>query len=65
MKKLLWVILLLTSSVAFAATAIWTGRMEQVQTASGTYSWKCEYDLNGNKFWQVFTTFCPPSIEVQ
>jgi heme/copper-type cytochrome/quinol oxidase subunit 2 len=59
------IILLLAATSAFAATAFWTGRQEQVQTVTYQWAWKCEYNYNGQTFWRIFQTSCPSSIEVQ
>jgi hypothetical protein len=50
---------------AYAATAYFTGRWEQVQTVTFKMGWKCEYNYNGQTFWQVFDRSCPSTIEVQ
>ncbi len=55
----------LTASVAQAASANWTGRMESVQTVTGKYAYNCEYDYYGQKFWRVFVGHCPSRIEVE
>jgi len=59
------VILTLAASHANAATATWTGRMEQVTTVTYQIAWRCEYQYLGTKFWRVFQSSCPASIEVQ
>lgn len=56
---------LLVTTSAFAAQAMWTGRQEQVQTVTGVFVWKCEYNYNGQTFWKLFQTSCPSSIEIQ
>ncbi len=66
MKKLLLIVLLVTSVPAFADTAYWTGRMESGRPA-GSYEigWNCEYRaVNGDHFWLWFRTSCPPSVEI-
>ena len=50
---------------AYAATAYWTGRQEQVQTVTGKYVWKCEYNYNGQMIYRLFEMSCPSSIEVE
>ena len=50
---------------AFAATAYWTGRQEQVQTVTGQFVWKCEYNYNGQMVYELFQTSCPSSVEIQ
>ena len=64
-KSLLIIIAALATNSAFAATAYWTGRQEQVQTVTYQMAWKCEYNYAGQTFWRVFQTSCPSSIEVQ
>jgi hypothetical protein len=56
---------LVASSYAFAATAFFTGRMEQVQTVTYQMAWKCEYSYAGQKFWRIFKNTCPSSVEVE
>lgn len=56
---------MLVATSAFAAQAMWTGRQEQVQTVTGVFVWKCEYNYNGQTFWKLFQTSCPSSIEIQ
>lgn len=58
-------LLLVLVSPAFALTAMWTGRMEPVQTVSFQQAWKCEYMVNGQRFWRVFKNSCPSMIEVE
>ena len=65
MKALLASLAIFAASSAFAATAIWTGRSEQVQTVTYKWVWRCEYDYLGQKFWRLFESFCPATIEVQ
>lgn len=50
---------------AFAATAFFTGRMEQVQTVTYQTAWRCEYNYNGQRFWRLSQSYCPSSVEVQ
>jgi biopolymer transport protein ExbB/TolQ len=59
------VIGLALAAPAYAATAYWTGRQEQVQTVTGQFVWKCEYNYNGQTFWYLFQTSCPSSVEIQ
>ncbi len=61
----LLLVLLAATGSAYAATAFWTGRQEQVQTVTYQMAWKCEYNYAGQTFWQVFQGSCPSSIEVQ
>lgn len=68
MKKTLAVLLLaLASNYAIAAQALWTGRMELVQTVTYKYVNRCEYEYLGTKFWRLFptTTFCPNTVDVE
>lgn len=66
MKKLfVGLTFIATVTPAFAATAFFTGRQEQVQTVTYQYAWKCEYNYNGQKFWRVFKGSCPSSVEVE
>jgi heme/copper-type cytochrome/quinol oxidase subunit 2 len=64
MKKLIFAVLMIVSTGSFAVTAFWTGRQEQVQTVSYQWAWNCQYQANGQYFWQIFTMSCPSSIEV-
>jgi hypothetical protein len=54
----------LTSGSAFAATAFWTGRMEQAQSVTYQMVWNCEYNYAGQTFWRAFRGSCPSSVEV-
>lgn len=67
MKKLFLGVSLLVASVAYADTAIWTGRSEFTTSVTGKSITRCEYNLYGQKFWKNFlgTTSCPSSIEVE
>lgn len=65
MKKLLVAALFLYSAYAFAASAFFTGRQEQVQTVTYQFAWNCEYNFNGQTLWKVFKTSCPSSVEVE
>ncbi len=66
MKRIALVLAVVVSTSAFAARAIWTGRIEQAESVSGRIGWKCEYDLFGNTFWRFSkTAACPSSIEVE
>jgi hypothetical protein len=56
--------LLLVASSAYAATAFFTGKQEQVQTVTGQMAWRCEYNYNGRMIYEIFQTSCPSSIEV-
>lgn len=68
MRVSAWIVLaaaLLAALPAWAATAIWTGRQEMVQTVTFKMAWRCEYNYNGQMIYQIFETSCPSSIEVQ
>lgn len=66
MKKVFLVVALLSAVIpAFAATAIFTGRQEMVQTVTYQTAWNCEYNYLGQRFWRVYTGSCPSSVEVQ
>jgi hypothetical protein len=56
---------LLLAGTASAATAVWTGKQEQVQTVTGQIAWRCEYDYAGQKLYFLFQTSCPATVEVQ
>ncbi len=64
MRTIVLIAALLGASAANAATAIWTGRMEQVQTVTYQWAWRCEYMYAGQKFWKLFQNSCPSSVEV-
>lgn len=57
----------LASVPAFAGNAFWTGKQERVQTVTFKWALKCEYNYNGNLFWEIFVdaTSCPASVDVQ
>jgi hypothetical protein len=66
MKRLALAVLVgLVALPAYAATAYWTGRQEQVQTVTYQIAWNCEYNYAGQTFWRVYQGSCPSSIEVQ
>lgn len=56
---------LLFASNAQAATAVWTGKAEAVQTVTFQSGWRCEYQYFGRYFWFVFTSFCPSTVEIR
>ena len=66
MKKIITTLIigLTLSGTAQAATAFWTGRMEQAQSVTGQYVWNCQYMYAGNTFWRAFAGSCPSSVEV-
>jgi hypothetical protein len=55
---------LLFCTAAYAATAHWTGRTEQVETVTYQMAWNCEYNYAGQTFWRVFKNHCPSTVEV-
>lgn len=63
--SLAFVLSLLAATSAYAATAYWTGQWVQVQTVTFKTGWKCQYNYNGQTFWQVFDHACPATVEVQ
>jgi len=66
MKRLLIFIAIASAALAaFAATAFFTGRQEQVQTVTHQWVWRCEYNYNGQLIYRLFQTSCPSSIEVR
>lgn len=65
MKKILLLALLLAASPAFAATAMFTGRSEMVQSATYQMVWKCEYRYMGNNYYFLFKSSCPSSVEIE
>jgi hypothetical protein len=66
MKKPIFALTIaLAAAPAFAATAYFTGRQEQVTTVTGQVAWKCEYNYAGQTFWRVFQNSCPSRVEVQ
>jgi len=65
MKKLWILVVIAVAAPAYAATAFWTGRQEQVQTVTYKWMWKCEYNYAGQKFWQIHEGSCPSSVEVE
>lgn len=56
---------LLLAGQAAAATAFFTGNMRQVTTVTYQIAWSCQYNYNGQLFWRVFKSHCPPSVEVE
>jgi ribosome biogenesis protein Tsr3 len=67
MKRITTIIVLLfslASGSAFAATAYFTGRMEQAQSVTYQIVWNCEYNYLGQTFWRAFRSSCPSSVEV-
>ncbi len=65
MKSLVLAAALLGAAAsANAATAIWTGRQEQVQTVTYQWVWRCEYNYLGKTFWKLYQSGCPASVEV-
>lgn len=66
MKKLILALVvgMAISGTASAATAFWTGRMEQAQSVTGNTVMNCEYMYAGNTFWRAFAGYCANSVEV-
>ena len=59
-------LLFVFASNAWAATAYFTGRQEQVTTVTGQQASNCEYRYMDKTFWKVFEIYaCPMSIEIQ
>jgi len=44
--------------------AFFTGKMYAATSVSGLMGWNCEYQANGQYFWQFHQGFCPSSINV-
>lgn len=65
MKKVVFAVLLGMSLPALAATAVWTGKQEMVQTVTGKMVWRCEYQYAGQYFYYLFETSCPSQVEIQ
>lgn len=64
--RILLAMLLLLTTPAFAAQAIWTGKAKQVQTVTYKIMWKCQYSYLGRKFWKIVKgAGCPSTIEVE
>lgn len=66
MKKLVFALIvgMAISGTASAATAFWTGKMQQVQSVTGQTVMNCEYMYAGNYFWRAFAGYCANSVEV-
>lgn len=63
MKRLVAVFCLsLAALPAMAATAYFTGRKQQVQTASHEVTWQCQYNNGGKTFWRTFAGTCPAQV---
>lgn len=69
MKKFVLAVSVVASMASVFANpivAMFTGVVEQVQTASGTTAFRCEYDAVGRKFYKLFRTAgCPSTITVE
>jgi hypothetical protein len=65
MKIFGFVAAIIFASNAFAATAYWTGKSEQVQTVTYKWVWRCEYRYLSQTFWRLSESTCPSSIEIQ
>lgn len=65
MTRIAITLAILSSTLAHAATAYWTGRSEYVTTVTYRSGVRCEYDCLGTRFWRVFVgASCPASVEV-
>ena len=66
MRSVIFASAMLTCSAsALAATAMFTGRSEYVQTVTYKWVWKCEYSYLGRTFTRLFPTSCPATVEVE
>ncbi len=66
MRKVAFLVgLLAVAAPAFAASAFWTGKQEQIQTVTYQMAWRCEYNYNGQMLYFVFKDRCPSSVQVQ
>ncbi len=64
--KALIAAVLLSASVAYAATGFFTGNQETITTITGKMGIRCEYNAMGQTFWRTFRGFnCPMSVEVE
>ncbi len=64
--KLVLVAALFASSLAYAASAFWTGNVEYVTTATHKQGVRCEYNYLGNTFWRTFVgSNCPSNVDVE
>ena len=64
-RKLFFLAFLLLATSAQAATAIWTGRSEQITTVTYQQAWRCEYNYMGHYFWRTFRSYCASQVEVE
>ena len=65
MKRLFAVLCLSLSALpASAATAFFTGRMQQIQTAKHEVAWNCQYNYQGKTFWRTFVGTCHSQVRV-
>lgn len=66
MKKIIsiFIISLILSGTAQAATAFFTGQMSNGQSVTGQYVYNCQYQYAGHFFWRSFGAYCPSSIEI-
>ncbi len=49
---------------AKTAKAYFTGKQKYVTTVTGQSAVNCEYQYGTQKFWRVFKTRCPSSVDV-
>jgi hypothetical protein len=54
----------LSALPAFAATAYFTGRMQQVHLPNNAVGWTCQYSNGGKTFWRTFQGNCPAQVRV-
>jgi hypothetical protein len=66
MKTITFILLSVITSAALAGgSAVFTGRMEAVQTVGYQAAWRCEYMYNGQTFTRVYRGSCPYSFYVE
>jgi hypothetical protein len=63
MKRLVAVLCFSLSALpAMADTAYFTGRKQQMQSASREVTWQCQYNNAGKTFWRTFLGTCPAQV---
>lgn len=45
--------------------ASWTGKSQPAQSVTGVQGFNCEYQFNGQRFWQMHEGACPSSVWVR
>ena len=45
--------------------ASWTGKSQPAQSVTGVHGFNCEYQVNGQRFWQMHEGACPSSVWVR